>query len=191
MNVPEKATRGRPSRFDSLPPEIKGLVDRRLREGATQAAVRRETAAPLAEIGEQPLSAGGLNRYTSRMERSGRRIREVREATDAWIARFGEAPTGNVGRYIVEILRTLAVDLSHQLEDMALGADPEQVPACIEMLNHLALLNQRLQRSDEIAVSVERKLRDQLAEEAETVARSVGAPEDLAAALRAALRQVP
>lgn len=190
MNA-EKGTRGRPGRIERLPPELKGLVDRRLREGATQADIRRETATPLAEQGESPLSAGGLNRYASRMERSGRRIREVREASDAWVARFGEAPTGNVGRYLVEVLRTLAVDLSHQLEDMALGADPEQAPASIDMLNNLALLTQRLQRSDEMALSVERKLREQLAEEAETVARTVGAPEDLAAALRAALRAAP
>ena len=187
----ERATRGRPSRFDSLPPELRAYVDRRLREGATQADIRRETAGALAEHGEPPLSAGGLNRYASRMERSGRRIREIREASDAWVARFGEMPTGNVGRYLVEILRSLAVDLSHQLEDIALGADPGEASASIDMLNNLALLTQRLQRSDEMAVGVERKLREQMAAEAETVARAVGIGNDTAAALREALTTLP
>ena len=186
-----KATRGRPGRIDNLPPELKALVDQGLRGHATQAGIRRETAPAFAAHGERPLSAGGLNRYASRMEAKGQRIREVREASDAWVARFGEAPSGSTGRYLVELLRTLAVDLTHMLDDMADGLEPEQAPACIDMLGRLALLNERIQRSEDVAVAVERKLREQLAEEAETVARTVGAPEDLAGALREALRRAP
>lgn len=60
MSAGDGPTRGRPSRLDTLPPEIRAYVDRRLREGATQAAVRTETAGMLAEIDEAPLSAAGL-----------------------------------------------------------------------------------------------------------------------------------
>lgn len=183
MNAGDGPTRGRPSRLDTLPPEIRAYVDRRLREGATQAAVRTETAGMLAEIDEAPLSAGGLNRYTSRVERAGRRIRESRAAADAWVARFGEAPSGNVGRLVIEILRTLVHDLVHRMEE-SLDADE---PPSAEAINELALAVQRLERADELSVARERKLRAELAAEAETVAKAAGISDDTAASLREAL----
>ena len=185
MSADSGPTRGRPSRFDALPPEIRAYIDRRLREGATQASVRRETAGMLAEAGEAPLSAGGLNRYTQQIERAGSRIRESRAAADAWVARFGEAPSGNVGRLIIEVLRTLVHDLVLRLERDIDGDEPVSV----EAINELALAVQRLERADELSVARERKLREQLAAEAETVAKAAGIPEDVAGALRTALRE--
>ncbi len=185
----DSPTRGRPSRFDSLPPEIRAYVDRRLREGATQASVRRETAGMLAEAGEAPLSAGGLNRYTSRVERAGRRIRESRAAADAWVARFGEAPTGNVGRLVIDTLRTLVHDLTLRLDEAVDADDP--LDSTIQSINDLALAMQRLERADELSVARERKVREQMAAEAETVARAVGIGDDTAAALREALTTLP
>ena len=58
------------SHIQQLPPEVKAYVHRRLREGASQAEMRHETASMLVEINEPPLSAAGLNRYTSKVERS-------------------------------------------------------------------------------------------------------------------------
>ena len=185
----DSPTRGRPSRFDSLPPEIRAYVDRRLREGATQASVRRETAGMLAEAGEAPLSAGGLNRYTSRVERAGRRIRESRAAADAWVAKFGEAPTGNVGRLVIDTLRTLVHDLTLRLDEAVDADDP--LDSTIQSINDLALAMQRLERADELSVARERKVREQMAAEAETVARAVGIGDDTAAALREALTTLP
>ena len=187
MSSDSGPTRGRPSRFDGLPPEIRAYVDRRLREGATQAAVRRETVDMLAGAGEAPLSAGGLNRYTQRMERAGRRIRESRAAADAWIAKFGEAPTGNVGRATIEILRALIHHLTMRLDEEAEGEAP--LEDMVQAINDLALATQRLERADDLSVLRERKLREQMAAEAETVAKAAGIPEDVAGALREALRE--
>lgn len=191
MSADNGPTRGRPSRFDTLPPEIRAYVDRRLREGATQASVRRETAGMLADAGEAPLSAGGLNRYTQQIERAGRRIRESRAAADAWVARFGEEPSGNVGRLVIETLRTLVHDLTLRLERDADGDEPVSVAA----INDLALAMQRIERADELSVARERRLRaemrEQMAAEAETVARAAGISDDTAAALREALTTLP
>ena len=191
MSADNGPTRGRPSRFDTLPPEIRAYVDRRLREGATQASVRRETAGMLADADEAPLSAGGLNRYTQKIERAGRRIRESRAAADAWVARFGEAPSGNVGRLVIETLRTLVHDLTLRLERDADGDEPVSVAA----INDLALAMQRIERADELSVARERRLRaemrEQMAAEAETVARAAGISDDTAAALREALTTLP
>ena len=187
MSADSGPTRGRPSRFDTLPPEIRAYVDRRLREGATQAGIRRETVGMLADAGEAPLSAGGLNRYTQQVERAGRRIRESRAAADAWVARFGEVPSGNVGRLIIETLRTLVQDLTLRLEQDADAGEPVSVAA----INDLALAMQRLERADDLSVARERKLREQMAAEAETVARAAGIGADTAAALREALTMLP
>lgn len=191
MSADNGPTRGRPSRFDTLPPEIRAYVDRRLREGATQASVRRETAGMLADADEAPLSAGGLNRYTQKIERAGRRIRESRAAADAWVARFGEAPSGNVGRLVIETLRTLVHDLTLRLERDADGDEPVSVAA----INDLALAMQRIERADELSVARERRLRaemrEQMAAEAETVARAADISDDTAAALREALTTLP
>ena len=188
MSADSGPTRGRPSRFDTLPPEIRAYVDRRLREGATQAGIRRETVEMLADAGEAPLSAGGLNRYTQQVERSGRRIRESRAAADAWVAKFGEAPSGNVGRLIIETLRTLVHDLTLRLER---DADSSGEPVSVAAINDLALAMQRLERADDLSVARERKLREQMAAEAETVARAAGIGADTAAALREALTTLP
>ena len=189
MSVDSGPTRGRPSRFDALPPEIRAYIDRRLREGATQAAVRRETAEMLAEAGEAPLSAGGLNRYTQRMERAGRRIRESRAAADAWIAKFGEAPSGNVGRVVIETLRSLIHALSLRLSDEADGDVP--IESTVQLINDLSLASQRLERADELSITRERKLREQMAAEAEALAEAAGIGADTAAALREALTMLP
>ena len=184
MSADSGPTRGRPSRIDTLPPEIRAYVDRRLREGATQAGIRRETVEMLADAGEAPLSAGGLNRYTQQVERAGRRIRESRAAADAWVAKFGEAPSGNVGRLIIETLRTLVHDLTLRLER---DADSSDEPVSVAAINDLALAVQRLERADDLSVARERRLRLVMAAEAETVARSAGVSEDVAGALREAL----
>lgn len=166
-------TRGRPGRIQALPPEIKAYVDRRLREGATQAAVVEETRDMLAGLDQPPLSRSGLNRYATRMEQVGRRIREARAAADAWTARFGEAPSGAVGQHIVEMLRTMAWDWSLEAGEADGPVDPET-------LNQMALAVRRLEQAAAVGEERERRMRREIAEEAAQAAgeeaRQAGAP---------------
>lgn len=146
------------SRIQQLPPAIKDRLDELLRSGVSQRAILDRLAPLCKAAGEPPVSRSALNRYAGRMERVGRRIREVREVTAAWTAKFGQAPTGDVSAHLIEILRTLAFDLS-------LGAS-EDGAATPEMLGELALAVQRLERAAGLGAARERALRRELAEQA-------------------------
>ena len=174
---PDKITRGRMGRIKQLPPEIKAYLDRRLREGASQAAVIEETRAMLAELGEPPLSRSGVNRYAAQMEQVGQQFRESREIAEMWVARFGEEPTGEVGQLIVQMLHTLAFQTTLALTKGDAGPDPET-------LNELALAVQRLERAAEIGTKRERAWRRQAADKVSKAVRTAGAPADLEATLR-------
>ena len=171
------ATRGRMGRIQQLPPEIKAYLDRRLREGAAQAAVIDETRTMLAELGEPPLSRSGVNRYATRMEKIGRRIREAREVSEAWIAKFGEEPAGDVGAMIVEMLRTLAFEAAH-------SAAESDGPVDTDMINDMALAVRRLEQAAETGAKREREIRTEAAEAAGTEARRLGISPDFEAAIR-------
>lgn len=176
----ERPTRGRPSRIDRLPAPIRERLDDMLRRGATQADILRRLEGPLRDAGEPPLSRSGVNRYATRMERVGRQLREHRAIADAWTARWGEAPTGEVGQLTVEMLRTLAFEVTLR------GAEGEteiDIPA----IGELALAVQRLERAAAIGRAREREMREAVAAEAEQAARGAGIGADTAAAIRAAI----
>ena len=178
-------TRGRMGRIQQLPPEIKAYLDRRLREGATQAAVIEETRDMLADVGEPPLSRSGVNRYASRIEAAGRRIREAREVADSWTAKFGEEPTGEVGQHVVELLRVLAFDATLRASDSDDPIDPED-------LNNLALAVRRLEAAAETGAKRQRTLRRETASKAATAAtavvRKAGISADTERLIRAAIQ---
>ncbi len=156
MSDPKRPTRGHMSRIQQLPPDLKARLDELLRAGVTQAEILRVTAPLLEARGERPLSPAGLNRYATRMEAVGRRIREVREVAAVWTAKLGDAPTSNVGAYTLEMLRTLVHDLTLKAtEDDDLN---------IEQLREIALTLQRIERASKLNADRERALRRELAE---------------------------
>lgn len=147
------ATRGRPSRIQQLPPKIKAKLDELLRAGVTQTKILDQLAPLLEAIGERPLSYSSLNRYTARMETVGRRLREVREATEAWTARVGEK-SSNIGAYTIEMLSTLIFDLTLQAHEGAVDVDKVQ---------ELALSVQRIERASHLNAARERAMRKEIA----------------------------
>lgn len=178
-----RPTRGRPSRIQQLPPDIKARLDELLRGGVTQKEILTHLAPLLESVGEKPLSAAGLNRYATRMEAVGRRIREAREVAAVWTAKLGETPTSNVGAYTLEMLRTLVYDLTlraHEGEDLD-----------VEQLQDIALTLQRIERASKLNTDRERALRRELAEiaadAATGAARSKGVSAETAAEIRSAI----
>ncbi len=174
-------TRGRMGRVQRLPQPIKDRLDELLRAGVPQRDILRRLEPLLAAAGERPLSAAGLNRYATRVERAGRRIREAREVADAWTAKFGAQPAGEVGQHVVELLRVLAFEaaLHH--------GDGDGGPVDAEQLNALALAVQRLERTAEIGARRLRAIRREAADAAGREARRQGLSADAAAAIRAAV----
>ena len=165
--MPEpQATRGRQSRIQQLPPELKDRLDAMLRSGISQKEILDRLEPLCRKHGEEPISRSGLNRYATRMEAMGRRIREAREAAAVWTAKLGETPTANVGSYTLEMLRTLACDLTLQAE-----GDID-----VEKLQGIALTLQRIERASKLNADRERAIRKEVAElaaaEAEKAAKA-------------------
>ena len=85
----ERKTRGRPSKVDMLPAELKAMLDKLLRESKhTQLDILEQINQHLAP--DEQLSRSGFNRYSTRMESVGAKLRETREIANVWMARFGD-----------------------------------------------------------------------------------------------------
>lgn len=166
-----RPTRGRMSRIQQLPPELKDRIDELLRSGVSQKEILERIQPLFSAAGERPLSQSGLNRYATRMEAVGHRIREVREVAAVWTAKLGDTPTSNVGAYTLEMLRTLVHDLTLR------AAEDDELD--VEQLREIALTLQRVERASKLNADRERALRRELAElaaaEAEKAAKEVSA----------------
>ena len=97
----DKTTRGRASKVDLLPPDIKTRLAMMLRDKMfSQAEILEEINDLIRDcrFAETALlSKTGLNRYASKMEKMGAKIRESREMAELWAKQFGEAPQSDVG----------------------------------------------------------------------------------------------
>ena len=175
--------RGRPSRIEQVGerhPAIKADVDRMLRDGATQAEIRRRTEPSLAAVDEAPFSRSSMNRYALAMEQFGRRVREARAIADALVAKFGERPTGEIGQLAIEILRILAFELI-----VRGSGDPQTLDA--KDVREWALALERLERAEAVGRARERGMREAMAAQAEQIAVVRGISADTAAEIRAAI----
>ena len=187
MQNNNKATgRGRMSRIQQLPEALKRRLDELLRAGVSQKDILTSLAPLLKKAEQAPLSRSALNRYAQKMELVGQRIRATREIAEMWTAKFGEQPTGEVGRHIVEMLRTLAFEVALKADPDAVDEDGKPVFDA-SVINDLALAVQRLERAAELSTKREKELRSEMARQAETHAKKKGISSDLAAAIRAAL----
>ncbi|MYG29329.1 MAG: DUF3486 family protein, partial [Holophagales bacterium] len=155
-----------------------------LRSGVPQTEIIERLRAPLADAGEAPLSKAGLNRYSTRMEAVGAKIKETRAIADAWIARLGDEPTGDVGQLTIEILRTLAFDAA---AIPRVDEDGEPIPLDPEMIGDLALAISRLERAAAIGQTREAKMREAMAKEAAAEARRAGVTKATTERIRAVL----
>lgn len=179
-------TRGRMSRIQQLPTELRERLDCLLRAGVSQRAILEQLAPLLDEAGEAPISRSALNRYASRMEAVGQRIRSAREAADAWTARFGE-PTSELDSMVIDLVRTLSFETSLQLSEEEQSVEPET-------LAQLALVAQRITRAAKLTDDRVRAIRAELAEQAaaagEGAARRQGVSAETVAEIRRAIEGV-
>lgn len=134
----------RKSSIETLPPDILEQLQALLRDPrCTQLDVVARINTLLAEKGhEDRVSKSSLNRYSMRMDRVGEKLQQSRAMAEMWIAKLGAQPQGQVGHLINEILRTLAFDMSLQLQDIT---DPDAMPGVVEMLKDLSLTMMRLE----------------------------------------------
>nr|WP_113865492.1 DUF3486 family protein [Brenneria salicis]NMN90541.1 uncharacterized protein DUF3486 [Brenneria salicis ATCC 15712 = DSM 30166]RBP64871.1 uncharacterized protein DUF3486 [Brenneria salicis ATCC 15712 = DSM 30166]RLM31589.1 hypothetical protein BHG07_04850 [Brenneria salicis ATCC 15712 = DSM 30166] len=163
----ERPTRGRPSKIDLLPPVIRDALHQMLRDKQYTQEQIREAINELIDEHNLPddmqLSRTGLNRYASRMEKIGSRIRASREMADVWVARLGTSPTTDVGKLLMEFVKTLAFETS-----MTLAEESEEGKKAVEpkALGQLALVAQRLESAAMASHKREKEIRQAFAEEA-------------------------
>lgn len=165
----EKPTRGRASKVDLLPPNIKTTLTAMLRDKQySQAEILEEINGIISDSGlddSMQLSKTGLNRFASRMERVGNRIRQAREVAEIWTKQLGEAPQSDIGKLLMEAVKTMAFDLTLSADD-ATAQDPK-------FLNQLALIANRIEQAQSISDDRERKVRKEVAQKAAETAEKV------------------
>jgi len=165
----DKTTRGRASKVDLLPPDIKTRLAMMLRDKMfSQAEILEEINDLIRDCGLPEtalLSKTGLNRYASKMEQMGAKIRESREMAELWAKQFGEAPQSDVGKLLMEAVKTIAFDKA-----MALGQEDDVDP---KVINQLALIANRIEQAQAISEERERKIRKEMAQLAAETAEKV------------------
>lgn len=179
---------GRPSTIEQLAPDILEQLQALLRDPRiSQLAATAQINAILAERGEEPVTKSAVNRYDMKMRTVGERLRQSRAVAEMWIGKLGAQPQGQLGHLVNEILRTLAFDMSMQLQDDAVAAvDPESRAGVISMLKELSLSVMRLEKSASENVKrqaeIERQARaralDEAAERVEAAAQARGLSSD-------------
>ena len=171
----------RPGRLDRLPDELKDLISDLLRRGWTKTEITEALNSELESRGEDPVSRFAVNRYTTRMLAEGRRMREAHEAAAAWARQIGPIPEGDLGAYMLDLVRTLAIDHMH------LAADDQDGDPDLDQVTKMALAIKRLEEAHR---ETDRRLeaaKRRAADEAGKVARGAGLSADTEAAIRAAI----
>ncbi len=166
----DKKTRGRPSKVDLLPAEIKRQLNAMLCDKRyTQTEIRQAINELIDDYGlddEAKLSRTGLNRYASRMERMGAKIRASREVAEVWTKELGEMPNNDVGKLLLEFVKTMAFEAS-----MAMDESGEPIPP--KVLGQLALVAQRVEQAEMLSFKREQAIRKEVALEAAETAEKV------------------
>lgn len=159
------------SSISKLPPTIRAELDRLLREDRYTID---EVTAYLRDMGAH-VSRSAIGRYHRRFEEIGKRMRESREVARVWADRLGREPDGDIGKIVMELLRTLAFDATMTLTEPGEDGQAQIDPRAI---NTLALAMQRLEAAGKWNIQREQAMRAAVLAEAadrvEETARAQG-----------------
>lgn len=181
----ERQTRGRPSKIDLLPDAVREQLHQMLRDKRhTQEEIREAINELINEYNlpeDMQISRTGLNRYASRMETMGSKIRASREMAEIWASKLGSAPTSDVGKLLLEFVKTLAFETSMEMADSDKTVEPKT-------LGQLALVAQRLEAAAMASHKREKEIQQEFAKKAaaaaETITRSAGLSAETAADIK-------
>jgi len=168
----DKKTRGRRSKIDLLPSDIKSQLNMMLRDGRLEQQEILDIINEEITEDEKKLSRSGLNRYASKMEKIGAKIRQSREVAEVWTAKLDDAPTSEVGKLLQEVVRTMAFETG-----MAMSEDDEPVPP--KAIGQLALAIQRIEQAASASHKREVEIRKAFAAEAANEVDAVGISQGL------------
>ena len=186
----ERPTRGRASKVDLLPENIRTQLHEMLRQKSiTQQEILDSINDLIGEEGlpeDLKLSRSGLNRYATQVEQVGASLRQMREATAALTAQLGDKPTGEVTKLILEMGRGQLFKL-FMAQTKAQAADPD-AQVDVGMLKEAMLAAQRLESTAMQSHKREKEIRQAFAEEVaaktEQIVTQAGLTQDTAAQIR-------
>lgn len=95
---------GRKSSIKQLPPDIKEVIDKAIRE---ERATLDEICQVIDEMGGE-VSRSALHRYRKKAEEQMTRWRDAQEVAKVWMGKIEETPDDEFGRMLSEMLKTLA-----------------------------------------------------------------------------------
>ncbi len=171
------------SSIDRLPPPVKQRIEDLLKQD-------QHTLDELIQVlqsefpSQPPPSRSSLGRYSKRFEEVGRKIRESREVAKVWAERLGNEPEGDIGKLVMEILRTLAFDATMAMQEPDDDGQVQLDPAAI---NKLALAMQRLEAAGKWNIQREEKMRESIVSDVES--KLTSAPKKLDAETLSLVRQ--
>lgn len=127
----------RKSSIAQLDPRLREVLDALIREGRH---TLDDILAKLAELnaGEAPVSRSAVGRYAQRAEAQMQRYREAQEVAKVWVDKFEAEPTGDVGRLLLEMLRSVAFQTLGGLSERKESADAEEVMLLAKAMKDLA-----------------------------------------------------
>ncbi|KUJ73918.1 hypothetical protein AVO42_00410 [Thiomicrospira sp. XS5] len=154
----------RTSTIEKLPQDILDKLQELLRDPrVNQLDATARINAILAEQGHDKVSKSAVNRYAQRMAKVGQKLQEAREVSKMFIDRFGEDQTGEVGKLVNEMVRTLIFDITLKMQGEAI--DPDMAPELAKMVKNLGDAMNKLEQAAAINSKRERELKQQAAEE--------------------------
>ena len=151
--------------IERLPENVRRELHGWLRDpGISQKEARERTNALLEELGSpQRVSRSSLSRYDLQMRFAGENLSQSREVAEAWIAKIGSAPDGKLGHLVIEMLRSVAFDLTLRLQQGDL--DDESLAGLVQTATSISLMAQRLEQSSDLIDRRERRIKREAAEE--------------------------
>lgn len=151
-----------------LDPQVRDSIDQLLKLGSLtldEILGQIREAFPQQELP----SRSSLGRYSLRFDEIGKKMRESREVARVWADRLGSEPQGDIGKLVMELLRTMAFDATLEMqepdEDGKVSLDPKSI-------NTLALAMQRLEAAGKWNLQREQAMREALVTEVETKLKS-------------------
>jgi len=163
---------GHRSTIDRLPDAVREAIHAEINAG--RATLDEILERVRAEFGaEHAPSRSSLGRYRKRFEEQIADLRESRELAEVYADRLGREPSGDIGKFTLEILRTLAFRAGADMLDFSKegGLDGKE-------LAHLARMQKYIEDAGRLSTEREATLRkaaqEQAAEAAQEAARGQG-----------------
>lgn len=154
---------GRKSSIARLPLPVRKAIDDALKTGRYTLDELR--AGIVAEFGADAApSRSALGRYSQRFEEIGKRMRESREVAQVWADRLGNEPQGDIGKLVMDLLRTLSFDAVLAMSEG--DEDGAAKPVNPKEINALALAIHRLETAGRHNLEREQAMRKAVLEDA-------------------------